>query len=151
MDTPPRLLAIDDSPTIRKAFELILVPAGYPLELAATAAEGLEKARTASPAVVLLDFILPDMRGSEVARELLADARTAHLPVVLISTKGAEIRQAYRDIPNVVAYLTKPFTPDQLLATVNETAAQAAAGGFIKQMATDPVLPDNGVDVSHVR
>ena len=143
METSPRLLAVDDSATIRKAFELILAPAGYILEFAATAAEGLAKARALQPSVVLLDFILPDMRGSEVARELLLDARTAHLPVVLISTKGAEIRQAYQDIPNVVAYITKPFTPDQVLNAVSEVLAHVSEAGFFKHAALASP-PDQG-------
>jgi len=139
MEQPIRLLAVDDSATIRKAFELILVPAGYTVEFAVTATEGLAKARELRPTLVLLDFILPDMRGSDVARALLLDQRTAHIPVVLISTKGAEIRQAYRDIANVVAYITKPFTPDQVLSAVSEVLARGAAGGFFKCAPTEPV------------
>ena len=146
MVEPTRLLAIDDSPTIRKAFELILVPAGYAVEFAGTAAEGLAKARDLQPTVVLLDFILPDMRGSEVARELLLDQRTAHIPVVLISTKGAEIRQAYQDIANVVAYITKPFTPEQVLNAVSEVLVHVNEGGFFKSAAIEPTpLPADAV------
>jgi len=140
MDQPIRLLAVDDSATIRKAFELILVPAGYAVEFAVTATEGLAKARELRPTLVLLDFILPDMRGSDVARALLLDQRTANIPVVLISTKGAEIRQAYRDIANVVAYITKPFTPDQVLGAVSEVLARGTDGGFFKCAPTD-LLP----------
>ncbi len=144
MDQPIRLLAVDDSATIRKAFELILVPAGYTLDFAVTATEGLAKARELRPTIVLLDFILPDMRGSDVARALLLDPHTATIPVVLISTKGAEIRQAYRDIANVVAYITKPFTPDQVLNAVSEVLARGADGGFFKCAPTEPlpVVPD---------
>lgn len=115
-----RILAVDDSVTIRKALELILVPAGYHVEFAVNGAEAVEKAKALRPDIVLLDFILPDMRGTEVCRELLADAETRAIPVVLISARGAEIRQAYHDVEDVVDYLTKPFTPDAVLGVLNE-------------------------------
>ncbi|MEO8603985.1 MAG: response regulator [bacterium] len=117
-----RILAVDDSLTIRKALELILVPAGYAVTFAASGADGLAAARQAPPDVMLLDFILPDLRGSEVCRALREDAATAAVPVVLISARGAEIEQAYRDLPNVVRYLGKPFTPEDVLAVVAEVA-----------------------------
>lgn len=118
-----RILAVDDSLTIRKALELILVPAGHALTFATTGAEALAGARQAPPDLILLDFILPDQRGSEVCRTLRADAATATVPVVLISARGAEIEQAYRDLPNVVRYLAKPFTPDDVLRIVAEAVA----------------------------
>jgi len=123
MSDPLRVLAVDDSLTIRKALELILVPAGYAVTFAACGAEGLAAARQAPPDVMVLDFILPDLRGSEVCRALRDDPATAAVPVVLISARGAEIEQAYRDLPNVVRYLAKPFTPDDVLAVVAEVAA----------------------------
>ena len=136
MDDRVRILAVDDSVTIRKALELILVPAGFAVEFAASGAEALDKARQLLPALLLLDFILPDLRGSEVCRELRTDPRTAHIPVVLISARGAEIRQAYEDAPNVVRYLTKPFTPDEVIAVVTEVA------GSVVPIAAAPAATD---------
>lgn len=126
MTDPVRVLAVDDSLTIRKALELILIPAGHDVTFAASGAEALEQAQQAPPGVILLDFILPDMRGSEVCRQLRDDPRTAHVPVVLISARGAEIQQAYHDAPNVVRYLPKPFAPEDVLAVV----AEIGAAGF---------------------
>jgi CheY-like chemotaxis protein len=120
-----RILGVDDSLTIRKALELVLKPAGYNLELAASGAEAIEKAKQFRPAILLLDFILPDMRGTEVCKHLSADPATAAIPVVLISAKGAEIRQAYQDVGNVVNYITKPFTPEDVTGIVSEVLAQA--------------------------
>jgi len=122
-----RVLAVDDSLTIRKALELILIPAGHDVTFAASGAEALEQARQAPPGVILLDFILPDMRGSEVCRQLRDDPRTAQVPVVLISARGAEIQQAYHDAPNVVRYLPKPFAPEDVLAVVAEIGAAGLA------------------------
>jgi len=136
MENPTRILAVDDSVTIRKALELILVPAGFKVEFAVNGAEAIDKAKQFQPAVVLLDFILPDMRGTEVCRELLAEPETRHLPVVLISARGAEIRQAYHDVDNVVDYLTKPFTPEAVLGVIREVLAAQPV-----QPAEAPPLP----------
>ena len=128
MDEKPRILGVDDSLTIRKALELVLKPGGYTLELAASGAEAVDKARWFRPAAVLLDFILPDMRGTEVCRRLSADPETASIPVILISAKGAEIRQAYEDVSNVVGYVAKPFTPEAILEVIGDVVARSARG-----------------------
>ena len=131
MDGRPRILGVDDSLTIRKALEIVLKPAGYDLELAASGSEAIDKAKANQPRLILLDFVLPDMAGTDVCRRLAADPETAHIPVVLISAKGAEIRQAYRDIGNVVSYITKPFKPQAITAVVEEALAKTA-GALIK-------------------
>ena len=123
MEGKPRILGVDDSLTIRRALEIVLKPAGYELELAADGAGAIEMAKAVNPALILLDFILPDMRGTDVCRRLAADPDTANIPIVLISAKGAEIRQAYRDVGNVVTYITKPFKPQDVTSTVSEVLA----------------------------
>ncbi|HUI27703.1 MAG TPA: response regulator [Candidatus Kryptonia bacterium] len=128
MDEKARILGVDDSLTIRKALEIVLKPAGYDLDLAADGAEAVAKAKAFKPAVILLDFILPDMRGTEVCRLLAEDPETAQIPIVLISAKGAEIRQAYRDAGNVVSYIAKPFKPQIVTGIVAEVLAKTAAG-----------------------
>ncbi len=134
MSDRPRILAVDDSATIRKAMELVLDPADYDLELAATGTEAVSKAKEFQPAVILLDFILPDMRGADVCQKLMEDPATADIPVVLISAKGAEIRQAYENIPSVVSYITKPFTPAGVTSVIDEAIAssQAAAQAAVE-------------------
>jgi CheY-like chemotaxis protein len=128
----PRILGVDDSLTIRKALEIVLKPAGYDLELAVDGADALAKAKSFKPAVILLDFILPDMRGSEVCQHLALDPETANIPVILVSAKGAEIRQAYRDARNVVSYIAKPFKPQVVTSIVADVLAKVAAGELIK-------------------
>jgi CheY-like chemotaxis protein len=146
-----RILGVDDSLTIRKALELVLKPAGYNLELAASGAEAIEKAKQFRPAIVLLDFILPDMRGTEVCKHLAADPATAGIPVVLISAKGAEIRQAYHDVGNVVNYITKPFTPEDLTGIVAEVLSQAQEAALEAVPVAVPVAEVPPVPVVEVR
>lgn len=148
MDEQVRILVVDDSATIRTALQLILAPTGHLVEFACTGAEALDKAVHQPPAMILLDFILPDLRGTEVCRALLADERTRRVPVVLVSARGAEIRQAYQDVDNVVAYLTKPFTPEQVhdviadvFALVEGGAAFAPAAPAVAAAAAAPAAP----------
>lgn len=139
MSDRPRVLAVDDSATIRKAMELVLDPAEYDLELAASGAEAVDKAREFQPAVILLDFILPDMRGADVCQKLSEDTTTAEIPVVLISAKGAEIRQAYDDIPSVVSYITKPFTPAGVTSVIDEAISTTIEPAAIEEAPVETV------------
>lgn len=145
MERKARVLGVDDSLTIRKALEIVLKPAGYELELAVDGADALAKAKTFKPDVILLDFILPDMRGSEVCQHLALDPDTAHIPVILVSAKGAEIRQAYRDATNVVSYIAKPFKPQVVTSIVADVLAKTAAGEQVK--AVVPVHEAEGLSI----
>jgi CheY-like chemotaxis protein len=143
-----KVLAVDDSATIRKALELILLPAGYEVEFAVDGAEALAKVKRFQPDIVLLDFILPDMRGNDVCRRLAADPETANIPIVLISARGAEIRQAYNDAANVIDYIAKPFTPEQVIGVLNEVAtlAEDRAAGAAKPAAGSGAADSIDVD-----
>ncbi len=127
-----RILGVDDSATIRGAFEIILEELGYAIALAGSGAEAVERAKQFRPHLILLDFILPDMRGTDVCRILAEQPDTASIPVILVSAKGAEIQQAYHQIASVRGYLAKPFTPESLTEMIagvlaaEETAAEEA-------------------------
>jgi len=120
-----RVLVVDDSLTIRRALELILKPVGYELDFAADGAQALERATSFAPDLILLDYVLPDMRAPDVCAALAAGGPTALTPIILVSAKGASIRQAYQDAQNVVSYITKPFKP-QVVASVVENALARA-------------------------
>lgn len=104
-----KILAIDDSLTIRKLVDLILRGAGHQVLLADKGTDGLALAREQKPDLILLDYILPDIQSPEICRQLLEDPTTAEIPVLMISTNGGAIRQLYTDSRNVRDYLTKPF------------------------------------------
>jgi CheY-like chemotaxis protein len=88
-----RLLAIDDSPNLR-AFIVQALTAQFPnmiVTLAPDGREGLRLARQEKPNLILLDFVLPDLPGDEVCRQLMADPATAEIPVVLMSSSSVAI------------------------------------------------------------
>jgi CheY-like chemotaxis protein len=124
---PSRILVVDDSLTIRRALELILAPRGYALAFAADGRQAIEQANEFLPNLVLLDYVLPDMRGPDVCAALAATPATARTPVILVSAKGASIRQAYQDAHNVVSYITKPFKPQVVQAVVENALARTRA------------------------
>jgi CheY-like chemotaxis protein len=121
-----RLLVADDSATIRKLAEISFRGTAWVLEYAATGAEAASKARS-GPDVILLDYVLPDMKAADVCRRLRADPASARIPVLLVSSKSAVIREELREFTQVVGYLPKPFSSDELVSRV--TAAATATPG----------------------
>lgn len=141
-----RILSIEDSLTIRKMIEAILRSDGHEVLLAERGIPGLELARTAKPDLILLDFLLPDLPSPEICRQLLADPATAGIPILLVSTNGAAIRQLYADSRNVRDYLTKPFQAKVLKSVIDHLLAKRAApaaeaGGLVLPAADAEPLP----------
>ncbi|HSI84473.1 MAG: PleD family two-component system response regulator [Candidatus Methylacidiphilales bacterium] len=117
---PSKILAIDDSLTLRKfiANSLAKNASDYVVITAKDGAEGMSLALGEKPELILLDYILPDFKGDEVCRRLLEDASTANIPVVLMSSNSAEIKRAESEYRNICKSIAKPFTPELLSATV---------------------------------
>ncbi len=120
----PRVLVVDDSDVIRSLIVLNLELDGFAVIEARDGVECLEIAGRVAPDVVTLDVAMPRMDGFTAATRLRADPRTAHIPIVMVSaraqgkdlSRGAEI--------GVDAYVTKPFDPDELVATVRSLTKQ---------------------------
>jgi twitching motility two-component system response regulator PilH len=113
-----KVLVIDDSLMLLSFVKEILAEANYDVTTAPTAEEGLVSARRDVPDLVLLDYVLPDMKGDEVSRHLSEDSSTAKVPVVYMSGFGADLKPDQTKNANVIGSLNKPFTSDLLLATV---------------------------------
>ncbi len=141
------ILAVDDSLTMRKLTESTLRQAGYEVILASSGGEGFKIALERRPNLVLLDYILPDMRGVEFCQQL-QEAEIDHtIPILLISGHGNAIRELYQDFPNVVDYLTKPFAANVLLAVVSNILGKVEKPAE-ESPAAAPVPA--GLDTSHV-
>ncbi len=120
-----RILVIDDSLTLRQFIRATLNTQMSDAEvvLAKDGREGLASAQEEAPDLILLDFILPDLRGDAVCAELLKDPRTAGLPVVLMSSNVAEITRTQSEYENVVRGLAKPFKAELLCSTLTAVMA----------------------------
>jgi len=121
-----RLLAIDDSLTIRKLIENVLGRGGHVLDLAQSGTEGITRARQNPPDLVLLDYVLPDMKGLDVCAALQTHEALEKVPVIVMSAKGDTLRQLFKDVPSVVGFLHKPFTPPELQFAVNDVLSRRA-------------------------
>ena len=87
---------------------------------AATAEDGLTAASKDVPDLVLLDYVLPDMKGDEVSRRLSQDPDTAGVRVLYMSGFGADLKPDQVNNANIIGSLNKPFTSDLLLKTVEK-------------------------------
>src|SRR5436309_229245 len=108
----PRVLVVDDSPTILKVVQIVLTRAGFSVLLAEDGVGGLELARAEKPDLILLDFIMPRMNGYQVCQTLAAESELKDIPVVLMSAKGDQIGERFVKAMGIVDYVTKPFSPE---------------------------------------
>jgi two-component system, OmpR family, KDP operon response regulator KdpE len=111
--TGQRVLVVDDEPQILRGLTTMLRGAGYDVDTATTAADALAAAAAHPPEAVILDLVLPDGRGTDVAREL----RTwTEVPIILLSAVGEEHEKVAALDAGADDYVTKPFGVDELLA-----------------------------------
>jgi two-component system KDP operon response regulator KdpE len=117
------VLVVDDEPQILRALTTTLRGAGYRVETAATAQEALTAAAAHPPEAVILDLVLPDGSGTDVAREL----RTwTDAPVLVLSALGEEREKVAALDAGADDYVTKPFGVDELLARLRAVLRRAA-------------------------
>jgi CheY-like chemotaxis protein len=116
---------VDDNGEQRATFARALADGGYAVEQAADAGEALRKALEAPPDVVVLDLVLPDARGVEVAGAFRAMTRTRRMPIVVVTayTDAAEQLDPKRFSAECV--LTKPVSDDELRAAVERCLVPA--------------------------
>lgn len=109
------LLLVEDELNTRKFLRVTLKHSGYRLLEAATGSAGLELARTEKPALVLLDLGLPDMDGCEVSRRI---RKFSGAPIIVLSARNAEEQKIAALDDGADDYVTKPFSPNELLARI---------------------------------
>ena len=110
-----KVLVVDDSTTDLKNLEQICSGAGYAVLTASSGAEAVEKVKREQPDAVLLDVIMNDMNGFQVCRAITSDSMTQHIPVVLVSGKNEKTDRIWGEQQGAKAYITKPYTPDEIL------------------------------------
>jgi len=117
----PRVLVIDDSPTILKVVQLVLTKAGYDITTAPDGEAGIALAQKEKPQLILLDFVMPKLNGYQVCKALSEDPNLADVPVVLMSAKGDQVGERFVKVLGIVDYITKPFSPEAITAVVDHT------------------------------
>ena len=116
-----RILCIEDEPDMIELIRLILSRHGFEVSGANGGVEGARKIREEMPDLVLLDIMMPDMDGWEVYQQIKADEKTKDIPVVVVTAKAQNIDKVLGlHIAKVDDYISKPFTPDDLLESVKK-------------------------------
>ena len=124
----PLVLVVDDSLTVRRVTQRMLVREGYRVTLAKDGLDALERLAGEIPQVILSDIEMPRMDGFDLVRNIRADARWRDLPVIMITSRIAQKHREHAAELGVDHYLGKPYSEEDLLALVGRyTAAPANA------------------------
>ncbi|HEX3139135.1 MAG TPA: response regulator, partial [Rhizobacter sp.] len=119
----PLVLVVDDSLTVRRVTQRLLVREGYRVVLAKDGIEALERLAEDLPQVVLSDIEMPRMDGFDLVRNIRGDARLRGLPVIMITSRIAQKHRDYAAELGVDHYLGKPYSEEDLLALIGRYTA----------------------------
>ena len=123
---PRIVVVIEDDPEMIELVKLILAKDGYDVMGANNGREGLATIEEHQPDAVLLDLMMPDMDGWEVYQSMKAQDTMKTIPVIIITAKAQSIDKVLGlHIAKVDDYITKPFSPSELLNSVRKVIANA--------------------------
>jgi two-component system phosphate regulon response regulator PhoB len=123
-----RVLVVDDEPDIVALVAYHLAKSGYSVSTATSGPEGLAAARRDKPALVVLDLMLPGLSGLEVMQELKADPNTARIAVLMLTARREESDRIKGLTLGADDYLTKPFSPQEMVLRVAAILRRVKAG-----------------------
>ena len=142
----PRILIIEDERGLTQSLSWYFNREGYDTHVAHDGLEGLRKAQTMLPDVVLLDIMLPGMNGLDVCRELRAGERTREIPIIMITAKSEETDQVVGYSLGADDYVAKPFSNKILLHKVKALLRRIEGSGE-----PGDVSEHQGVKIDRVR
>jgi two-component system phosphate regulon response regulator PhoB len=134
-----RILVVDDERDLLSLLDFNLRREGFETVLAESGEEALAALRRQVPDLVLLDVMLPDVSGTEVCRTVKRDPRTQHVPVVMLTAKGDEVDKVVGFELGADDYVTKPFSPKELMARIKAVLRRRAP------QLTEDVVAINGL------
>ena len=135
-----RILIVEDEPAIRDLLAINLRHAGFEPLHAPDAASARAQIDAALPDLVLLDWMLPDQSGIDIARKLRSDTRTREMPIIMLTARSAESDKLGGFDAGADDYVTKPFSPRELVARVRALLRRRA-----------PEATDDPVEVAGLR
>jgi len=121
----PLVLVVDDSLTVRRVTQRLLVREGYRVALAKDGLDALERLAEEQPRLVLSDIEMPRMDGFDLVRNIRNDARWRELPVIMITSRIAQKHRDHALELGVDHYLGKPYSEEDLLALIGRYTADA--------------------------
>ena len=122
-----RVMAVDDDHVIRGLLEVNLEMEGHEVITAVDGQDALDRVRDERPDLILLDVMMPNVNGWQVAETLKNDPETRNIPIVFLSARAMEADVRKGTALGVQAYVTKPFDPIDLMDLVNRLIAERSA------------------------
>jgi twitching motility two-component system response regulator PilH len=121
-----RVLIVDDSPSQLAGMKKIMEKLGHEVISAEDGAQGVEVAKRELPDLILMDVVMPNLNGFQATRSISKDAATAHIPIVLVTTKDQVTDKVWGLRQGAKAYLTKPVNEAALTSLVRDLLAGVA-------------------------
>ena len=122
-----KILIVDDSPSQLLGIQRIVEKLGHESITAEDGAAGVEVAKRELPDMVLMDVVMPNLNGFQATRTLSREATTKHIPVILVTTKDQDTDRMWGLRQGAKAYLTKPFSEDELAEVIERIFNTAEA------------------------
>lgn len=122
-----RVMAVDDDHVIRGLLEVNLEMEGHDVVTAVDGRDALDKVAADPPELILLDVMMPDVNGWEVAEAIKGDPATSHIPIILLSARAMQSDVTKGLDLGVERYVTKPFDPIDLMAVVAQLLEERTA------------------------
>lgn len=120
----PLVLVVDDSITMRRVLQRLLLREGYRVGIAADGRQALEELRVELPSLVLSDVEMPRMDGFELLRQIRGSERLRHLPVIMITSRMADKHHEHAKQLGANEYLGKPYSEEALVALLHQYAGK---------------------------
>mgnify|MGYP006145617895 CR=1 FL=1 len=117
------ILIVDDSPSQLVGIKRIVEKLGHDTVTAEDGAAGVEAAKREIPDLILMDVVMPNLNGFQATRAISKESTTAHIPIVLVTTKDQETDKVWGMRQGAKAYITKPFNEAQLIEVINSLLA----------------------------
>jgi DNA-binding response OmpR family regulator len=129
-----RVLVVEDERDVADLIRYNLTKEGYDVVVAPTGADALKQAREVHPDLVLLDIMVPQLNGWEVCRRLKQDVETKNIPVIMVTGRVEEGDKVLGFEMGADDYVTKPFSPRELLARIRAVARRGRPGDAEKKV-----------------
>ncbi len=115
-----RILIVDDSPSQLLGIKRIVEKLGHETLSAEDGAAGVEVAKQEKPDLILMDVVMPNLNGFQATRTISKNADTAHIPIILVTTKDQETDKVWGMRQGAKAYVTKPIKEEELIKALQE-------------------------------
>lgn len=115
---PFTILVVDDEPYMIRLLQHHIERAGYRLVKATNGREALERIAEDQPDLIIMDVMMPEINGLEVLAQLRQQEQTKNLPVIIMTANAQRFTREQAEAAGVSAFLTKPFSPTQLMTEV---------------------------------